>query len=279
MNASVPVSSEAGPRFPFGRNWRQFLSVLDESRTLEAERSLREMLGVDSLRGKTFLDVGSGSGLFSLAARRLGGRVRSFDVDADSVACTATLRDRFFPDDPDWMVGEGSALDAAHMKRLGTFDVVYAWGVLHHTGDMWRAIGNVLQAVSPGGILFIALYNDQGARSRTWRRIKRLYCTGPVGRACVLSAFIPFYFLRGLLSDLRRFRDPRERYRDYRRERGMSLWHDWIDWLGGYPYEVATPEAVTGFMRDRGFSLVTLKDRRQGSGNNEFVFRRTEPAS
>lgn len=274
MKASTGTRAGQERRFPFGKNWRRFLKVLDESRIEEARRSLQEMLAVRDLSGRTFLDIGSGSGLFSLAARRLGARVHSLDVDPDSVACTAALRERHFPDDPSWKVEEGSVLNAAYLKGLGTFDVVYAWGVLHHTGDMWRGVENALQGVAPGGLFFVALYNDQGTRSRIWRHVKRSCCSGWAGYAFVLSVFIPLFLIRGFLSDVRRGIDPRRRYREYRRERGMSLWHDWIDWLGGYPYEVATPEAVVAFMTARGFTLVAAKERRRGSGNNEFVFKR-----
>src|SRR5207302_10440486 len=129
-----------GERFEFGKNWGRFLEVLDDERIGEAEESLKKMLEVEGLAGKSFLDIGSGSGLFSLAARRLGARVHSFDYDPQSVACAAELRRRYFPNDEDWVVEPGSALDEAYLNRLGTFDIVYSWGVLHHTGAMWQAL-------------------------------------------------------------------------------------------------------------------------------------------
>src|SRR5687767_4969194 len=147
-------------RFEFGKNWTRFLELLDDSRIAQAEASLRQMLDVPTLAGRSFLDIGSGSGLFSLAARRLGARVYSFDYDVHSVNCTAELKRRFFPDDDQWTVAQGSALDTDYLSRLGTFDVVYSWGVLHHTGDMWQALANADALVKPGGHLAIALYND-----------------------------------------------------------------------------------------------------------------------
>lgn len=85
-----------GQRFKFGANWKGFLAVLNEERIVLAEQSLRNMLDMD-LKGTRFLDVGSGSGLFSLAARRLGATVHSFDYDPQSVACTEELRHRYLP--------------------------------------------------------------------------------------------------------------------------------------------------------------------------------------
>src|SRR5215813_4661452 len=110
--ASYGVSGE---RFDFGRNWSHFLDLLTEERILAAESSLTTMLETSTLAGKSFLDVGSGSGLFSLAARRLGARVHALDCDPQSVRCTMELRRRYFPDDPQWTVEEASALDKSHL--------------------------------------------------------------------------------------------------------------------------------------------------------------------
>src|SRR5216684_1208054 len=167
VQAAVQESELASEtRFAFGRNWQRFLRVLNDDRIGEAEKSLQAMLQVDDLRGKSFLDVGSGSGLFSLAAMRLGAaRVHSFDYDPRSVACAQELKRRYFHEAGNWTIEQGSVLDQAYVTRLGEFDVVYSWGVLHHTGNMWQALENVVAPVASKGRLFIALYNDQGLRS------------------------------------------------------------------------------------------------------------------
>ena len=166
---------ESGSRFAFGSNWAGFLEILDDSRVAEAEISLTKALDSENFEGKLFMDVGCGSGLFSLAARRLGAEVVSIDFDPDSVKCTNELKSRFYPDDTSWKVIEGSALDEEFLNKLPHADIVYSWGVLHHTGDLWRALGNVAKKTRHGGRIYIALYNDQGTASDLWLVIKKAY--------------------------------------------------------------------------------------------------------
>jgi 2-polyprenyl-6-hydroxyphenyl methylase/3-demethylubiquinone-9 3-methyltransferase len=264
-----------GQRFEFGKNWSWFLASLNDARVEQAVESLREMLGTRDLKGVRFLDIGSGSGLFSLAARRLGAVVHSFDYDPHSVACTRELRRRYFPEDDDWRVEQGSALDEEYIRRLGEFSVVYSWGVLHHTGKMWAALENAAIPVARGGKLFIAIYNDQGTPSRRWTRVKRLYNELPRGLRFLVT-WPTFWVLnwRHLVKDLVKLR-PFYTLRNYGKERGMSFWRDHIDWVGGYPFEVAKPEQIFDFYQKRGFTLTRLRTCGGSLGCNEFVFERT----
>lgn len=267
------VEVNAGERFRFGDNWFRFLNTLDESRISVAEQSLKAMLGRESLVGLRFIDVGRGSGLFSLAARRLGAQVHSFDFDPQSVQCAVALRSRYFPTDPTWTIQEGSVLDSTFIDSLGQFDIVYSWGVLHHTGSMWKALDLVTRLVQHGGQLFIAIYNVQGYISRRWTRIKNLYCSGAIGRWLVKAVSIPCLVLPPLLLNLAKFRDPTRLYREYKRERGMFEVHDWYDWLGGYPFEVAKPEEIFKFYMTKGFDMQEMITCGGGLGCNQFVFK------
>lgn len=255
-----------GQRFQFGDNWKHFLSVLNDERIAAAENSLQQMLEVDNLQGKTFLDIGSGSGLFSLAARRLGAKVHSFDYDSDSVACTQEIRSRYFSEDADWIVEEGSVLDIDYIKSLGQFDIVYSWGVLHHTGAMWQALENANLPVAERGNLFISIYNDQGVISDYWKKLKQFYNQSPKPIQLLLI-FVGGLYCQSCFALLQLLK-----YRQTKKHRGMSGYHDIVDWIGGYPFEVAKPEEIFNFYRDRGYILKKLKTCGGRHGCNEFVF-------
>lgn len=266
-------------RFQFGKNWKDFLEILCEERILLAEKSLKAMLGVDHLKGKSFLDIGSGSGLFSLAARRLGATVHSFDYDPQSVACTQELRYRYFHNDLGWTIEEGSVLNSDYLSKLGRFDIVYSWGVLHHTGAMWKALGNTAPLVATGGRLFIAIYNDQGRASLIWLQVKKLYNKLPVYLRwlILIPAFIRLWGPT-TVRDILHFQ-PFKTWKNYsnQRSRGMSPWHDVVDWVGGLPFEVASPETIFDLFKAQGFNLDRLKTCAGGHGCNEFVFTRLAP--
>ncbi len=272
---ALPPITAPPDAFAFGRNWDRFISrELDEERERIAAVSLDELVG--SLNGKTFLDVGCGSGLFSLCAHRAGaGRVISVDVDADSVASTRRLHARA-GSPGSWEILHRSILDPGLLDELGPADVVYSWGVLHHTGAMYPAIQNAAALVKPGGRLAIAIYNRVSVgllTSDRWLKIKRTYNHAPRAGQVVMELGVD---LAWLFVKFCRGQNPVREARRYRRARGMALRTDLIDWLGGYPYEFATAtEIITFCERSCGLRCTkALELARQDWGNNQFVFER-----
>jgi 2-polyprenyl-6-hydroxyphenyl methylase/3-demethylubiquinone-9 3-methyltransferase len=246
----------AQTRFGFGENWRRFNASLNSPQRRAAMDSLRSWLG--PIQGFSFLDVGAGSGLFAAAAEELGASVTAFDFDPATPA-----------------IVKGDVLDREYMASLGPFDVVYAWGVLHHTGSMWEALDITCEAVASNGRLFVSIYNDQGRRSDTWRAVKHMYSAVPRHlRPVYVAGVIAPFELRAFVKCALLRQNYFARWR-HSGARGMTKWRDMVDWVGGYPFEVAKPEEVFDFCSARGFVLERLSTVGGSPGCNQFLFRRT----
>jgi len=262
--------------FEFGRNWSEFAELIDDARAAQARAGLERLAGRDALRGKTFLDIGCGSGIHSLAALELGAaRVLAVDLDPKSVATSRAVLSRFCPD-ADWEVREQSVFDL-DPQQLGVFDVVYAWGSLHHTGALHEAWRNAARLVAPHGLLIVAVYR-QTRLCWLWKIEKWLYSRSPAWlQGCARGVYIGAMRL-GFWATRRDFRAYRDNYgRSYR---GMNYAHDVHDWLGGYPYESISPPEADALRQSLGLahvrSFVEEKTRVGifGSGNDEYVWQR-----
>lgn len=279
MSGEAQSVAPPADAFRFGQNWQRFLETqLNPERVQIAADSLATLLETN-LEGKTFLDIGCGSGLFSFCAFNAGAaQVISVDVDPDSVAATQSLHKQA-GEPANWRVLHGSILDTALLEQLQPAEVVYSWGVLHHTGDMWPAIRNASKLVADGGIFAIAIYNrvTQGLqKSERWLRIKRTYNHSPRPVQVAMEAA---YAAATWASQILKGRNPVRIHREYKKSRGMALMTDMRDWIGGYPYEYATVDEIVRFCEDE----LGFKKRKvvpvgpDDLGNNEFVF--DKPAS
>ena len=270
---SRTITAPPSDAFHFGQNWQRYLdTAFSPERLAVAQQSLKDLIGVQSLAGSSWVDIGCGSGIFSLAAYRLGAaRLTSIDIDPDAVACCTRLWEAEGRP-ANWRILHGSVLDPQFVAQVEPADIVYSWGVLHHTGDMWRAIENAASRVRPGGRFVIAIYNKVGGAlgSETWLRIKRLYVHSPAWFQWLMTRG---YFGYYVLSLLAHGRNPIRSIRSYKQGRGMSVLTDVIDWVGGYPYEYATDAEIADFCRTRfGMSMENVV-RVSSLANNEFVFR------
>lgn len=274
-------------RFGFGKNWEAFLKKYSEERLEIARNNLLRSLRLQNLNEMTFLDIGSGSGLHSLSAWRSGAKkVVSFDYDPNSVQATKSLWELAGKPE-NWVVQQGSVLDTEFMGSLGSFDIVYSWGVLHHTGNMWEAIRNARIPLSDNGVFFIALYSDTTYRDGSihgqptpeeWLKIKQRYNkSSPEQKRHMEYAFVwKSYFAHAFPHPVRLLRSGRDLWRtmrQYKHSRGMEFWTDIRDWLGGWPMEFIKEEECKLFcLRELGLETLELNT---GAGNTEFLFRPT----
>jgi 2-polyprenyl-6-hydroxyphenyl methylase/3-demethylubiquinone-9 3-methyltransferase len=268
---------EVESHFSFGENWAHYAEKIDERRIEEAEKSLIRLVGRESIAGRTFLDIGCGSGLFSLAALRLGcQRLLAVDLDPNSVQTTRKTLERYAPPGANWDCQRISVFDLDPAK-VGMFDIVYSWGVLHHTGAMYKAIEKASRMVKPEGMLTLALYGKTPFCG-LWRIEKRIYSRSPkwVQRAIekVYSAVVAARLaLKG--ESLKKRRET------YFQQRGMDMYHDTRDWLGGYPYESISPQEAMTFMHKLGLqpirSFVCPSIGLLGAGCDEYSFTKSLP--
>jgi len=262
--------------FAFGENWLDYARKIDEEKISRAIDDLRRLSGRQRLDDMTFLDIGCGSGLSALAASRLGAsRVAGVDIDPDSVTAARQVFARFAPGLPaDFEVCSVFDMTPA---GFGTFDIVYSWGVLHHTGDMVRAIETAAALVRPDGELYLALYRKT-PYCGMWRHIKRWYSKASSTSQQRARRMHVFLFKTALKMQGRDF----DTYvRDYG-NRGMDYYNDVHDWLGGYPYQSVAPDECHALLGRMGFAVDREFVKRSrhplrgilGSGCNEYAFHR-----
>jgi len=260
--------------FSFGKNWQDFLKTLTKEKIKNAEISIKDFMGVTEFTDKSVIDIGCGSGIFSYVMFKMNAKkIVSFDVDPFSVKCCEFMHKKA-GNPKKWVFHQGSILDDAFISNLGKFDIVYSWGVLHHTGKMWDAIKKSAQLVNKGGYYYIAIYNkgDGMFGPKFWLGIKKFYNAHPfIGKYIFETGYILAFFALNLVK----LRNPFKQIRDYKQNRGMSWRRDIADWLGGYPYEYATIEEIFNFMKSNfpDFQLINVKSVNRLS-NNWYLFKR-----
>jgi len=260
--------------FNFGHNWQEFSAhALNGARVAQSRRHFGELFSGIPLQGSSFLDIGFGQGLSLLAAAAAGAEVVGCDINPTCAEVLARNRGWFQEIAKTPAVFIGSILDPKVVADLLSasphsrgYQIVHSWGVLHHTGDMYRAISHAAALVAPGGYFVLAIYNRHWT-SPIWRQIKKIYCRCPQWiQRCLIAAFVPvIYIAKWLVTK----EDPRAK------NRGMEFYYDVIDWVGGYPYEYAEPDEVATYLLPLGFTLFKSQAAQVPTGCNEYIFKRS----
>ncbi len=258
--------------FKFGENWDAYSKTIGAADIKEAEVGLLRLLPAEEWRGKTIVDIGCGSGIHSLSMYRLGAaNVHCVDIDPSSVNTTKSVLESF---DIHTKTEVENILSPEHLDEY--YDIVYSWGVLHHTGDMDLAIRNAAKHVAEGGYFIIALYRKTKTCD-TWVPIKRWFTKrSKVTQTLVVWIYL---FLRAI-NRIFKLKNPFTVFGAHKNKRGMKEYYDAFDWLGGYPYESSRPEETVAFVEGLGFeTLLQPKKKKEktglfGSTCVEYVFRK-----
>jgi SAM-dependent methyltransferase len=266
QQVEIPLSK----RFGFGKNWSKFIETkFDDERVNSSIQVFREFTGLSNLSGKSFIDVGCGSGLHSLAASRMkASSIFSFDFDPHAVAISKKLR-QWEGAENSWIIEQGSVLDGVYVKNLGEYDFVYSWGVLHHTGEVWKAISNTCGLVKKNGDMYLALYSlDVQPQAEFWLEVKQKYVAAGKLKRLYMEQWYFFKYVdnSNLLRSLKR-----KSAKGLRRARGMDLLTDVRDWLGGWPMEFVYDQEVVDFVEKKGFILTNVD---KGKACTEFLFKK-----
>lgn len=249
--------------FNFGKNWLNYSKTVRDKDLEIMKESLIDLIGLENIENKTFLDIGCGSGLFAIAAKKLGAKkVLGIDILSDSIKSSEENKKRFDVQDIEFK--QLSILDD-QIETLKKFDVVYAWGSLHHTGEMRKAIENSSYFVKDDGLFVLAIYNKHWT-SLIWKRIKYFYNISP--KFIRLIMIFAFYYIIATAKFLVTRKNP------FQKKRGMSFYYDIVDWLGGYPYEYASKDEIVDFVSNREFRLIKFSKASVPTGCNEFVFKK-----
>jgi 2-polyprenyl-6-hydroxyphenyl methylase/3-demethylubiquinone-9 3-methyltransferase len=253
--------------FSFGKNWMDYNRTVTQKEIDKAEEDLVYWVGKENIEGKRVLDLGSGSGIHSLGLLALGAKeLVSFDYDPNSVtATTEHWEKKGRPEN--WKVMHGSILDKAFVNQLGQFDLVYSWGVLHHTGSMWDAINNALSMVRPGGHFFITIYKDDNYQKSI--AIKQKYnAASPAGKRMIERKEIAKLMAKRAMH----LKNPLAW--NQKIERGMNIYHDLVDWLGGLPYEVASEDEILRWGRQNNLEMERILCKGNYGACNYYLFRK-----
>lgn len=147
-----PCGANVAADITFGT--REYFDAIERERYVEYAPWIKQTIGFDSYPGKRLLEVGFGTGTDLLQFARGGAIVTGLDLTPRSIEIA---RRRF---EVHGLNGEFTIGDAENLSFPdASFDVVYSFGVLHHTPDTHRAIRELYRVLKPGGVAIVMLYH------------------------------------------------------------------------------------------------------------------------
>lgn len=261
--------------FQFGKNWNNFSNSISKNNINNSLKSIQNLISKKDIENKSILDIGCGSGLSLLSFLKLGAKsVCGVDIDPMSVKTAKSVIEKYY-NNKNWSVEEKSIFDI-NLKTYPKFDLVYSWGVLHHTGDMWRSIDIASSLLKKNGVIFLALY-QKTKLCKFWELEKRFYVNSPKIIQKIIRTLFKTLYISGLIVSKK---NPKVFFQNYKEKRGMEWHYDIHDWLGGYPYESIKRRDLEIFLNKKGFVIENYFYKKNklfgllGSHCDEFIARK-----
>jgi ubiquinone/menaquinone biosynthesis C-methylase UbiE len=157
------MSYDVDDPIPYEENSQEFFREIDRRifhpryMRLTADASGKPFslfVDFESLRGKDVLDVGIGSGIATQMFAEAGANVTGVDLTEWAVE-TTRRRLAAFDLEADVQQADAEQLPFADAK----FDLVFSWGVIHHSSDMDRALAELVRVTRPGGKVVLMVYH------------------------------------------------------------------------------------------------------------------------
>ena len=153
-----PCNAEMGDG---GTQTREYFEAIENKRyALEPE--IHQFAQFSRYHGKEVLEIGVGMGTDFLQWNRAGAYATGVDLTEECVALTrARLLVFGFPDEGRVLQADAENLPFAD----SSFDLVYSWGVIHHSPNTRKALEEIVRVMRPGGEGKVMIYNKWSAVS------------------------------------------------------------------------------------------------------------------
>ena len=171
-----PMSYDVDAPIPYDESSQEFFREIDR-RIFDPHMRLTEdargrpfglFVDFDALRGKDVLDVGCGSGIATQMLAEAGANVTAVDLTDWAVETTRRRLAAF------GLEGDVRREDAEQLPFADeSFDLVFSWGVIHHSSDMDRALAELVRVCRRGGRIVIMVYHRHSLFFLVYRGFQR----------------------------------------------------------------------------------------------------------
>jgi ubiquinone/menaquinone biosynthesis C-methylase UbiE len=216
--------------------WTEYIPEYEAS-----EKHWEIFYAAEEVQGKSILDAGCGTGIFSIIFANKGAdQVTGIDISEGSLHTAQSLKEKFGLKNAEFEKQDMLALPFPDRS----FDIVWAWGTVHHTTDPFKAIDELIRVLKPSGSILLAIYKR--TRLTFIHEIIRKILVRTPRKTWKVLAKILAIFLSPVIFLLKK----REKSR-----KGEKLEELIIDWYFVPIRHYYKPGEIKNYLEERGFSV------------------------